>query len=59
MGLYLGDSKIKLSIDIGTCHLNIFSSNDLIVTGVALKSSDDYSLKDSNDVRLFATKGDE
>ena len=51
MALYLGDNKIKININGAAYHLNLFSSN-LILNGVALLSSDDYILQDSEGVYL-------
>ena len=52
MGLYLGDSgKLKLILDNVVYRLNIFSET-IILNGVKLLSSDNYILKDSNNVYL-------
>lgn len=54
MGLYLGDSRIKISSDAVPQNIFIFFSNDPISNGVALKSSDRYSLQDRNELYLRA-----
>lgn len=53
MALYLGSDKIKININGIVYNLNLFSSSNPIVNGVILLSSDDYILKDSNN--LFVT----
>lgn len=51
MALYLGYNKIKVNIN-GTVHcLNLFS-NDPILNGIALLSSDDYFLQGSEGTYL-------
>jgi hypothetical protein len=53
MALYLGDNKIKININGIKYYLNLFSSN-LILNGVALLSSDNYILQDSEGIYLVA-----
>lgn len=54
MGLYLGDSKVKISLNSNVCNINILSLNEIITDGVLLKTPDDYIIKDSNDLYLLA-----
>lgn len=59
MALHLGSSeKIKI-IQGGTLiRFNIYSIN-IVTNGVRLLSSEDYILKDSNDIYLTAKEDDE
>lgn len=53
MGLYLGDSRVKLNFNNTLYNLNLYSST-LILNGAILKSIDDYILKDFNGLYLTA-----
>ena len=58
MGLYLGSNKKhKLTMNNMRVRLNIISSSS-IVNGILLKSSDGYTLKDSNN-RYLTVKEEE
>lgn len=53
MALYLGDEKVKLHLsDLLVC-LNIYSPSDPITDVIRLLSSDNYVLKDLNDIYLI------
>lgn len=53
MALYLGEEKMKLSLNDLLVRLNIYSSSDPITEVIRLLSSDNYILKDSNHVYLI------
>jgi hypothetical protein len=57
MALYLGDNKVKISLNGTVCSLNLFSSN-LILNGVLLLSSEGYILRDSNGLYLTTKESD-
>lgn len=58
MALYLGGSeKLKIVIDNINCHLKLFSTTP-ITNGVRLLSSEDYILKDSNNIYLTTKEGE-
>lgn len=51
MALYLGENKVKISLDNITYYLNLFSERP-ITNGVRLLSSEGYILKDFNGLYL-------
>lgn len=57
MGLYIGSTKIKITLDNIKYFLNLYSSAP-IVNNVLLLSSDNYILKDSNNLYLTAKENE-
>lgn len=57
MGLYMGSTKIKITLDNIKYFLNLYSSTP-IVNNVLLLSSDNYILKDSNNLYLTAEENE-
>lgn len=57
MGLYMGSTKIKITLDNIKYFLNLYSSVP-IVNNVLLLSSDNYILKDSNNLYLTAEEAE-
>lgn len=57
MALYLGSNKVKINLDGVAYYLNLYSTT-AIVNGIALLSSDDYILKDSNGLYLTAKESE-
>lgn len=55
MGVYIGSNKIKVNIN-GTLYK--FNLSSPITNGVALKSSDNYILKDVNGLYITAKEGE-
>ena len=53
MGLYLGNEKMKLRLNDLLMRLNIHPSSDPITEVIRLLSSDNYILKDLNDIYLI------
>lgn len=58
MALYLGNEKMKLRLNDLLMHLNIHPSSDPIIEVIRLLSSDNYILKDSNNVYLIPKEVD-
>lgn len=58
MALYLGsdNKKLKAILNGQIIRLNVFSTN-IITNGIKLLSSDNYILKDSNNLYLTAKEG--
>lgn len=57
MGLYFGNKKVSIYSDTGKMNLQLYSSVP-IVNGILLKSSDDFALKDFNNLYLTAKEGE-
>lgn len=58
MALYIGGQKHKLIVGGDICNLNTYSPTP-ITNGIRLLSSDDYTLKDINNIYLTTVKEDE
>lgn len=58
MGLYLGNEKMNLRSNELLLCLNIYSPSDPITEVIRLLSSDNYILKDSNNVYLIPKEVD-
>lgn len=58
MALYLGsdNKKLKAILNGQVIRLNVFTTN-IITNGIKLLSSDNYILKDSNNLYLTAKEG--
>ena len=57
MALFLGNDKVKINLNNVVYCLNLFSE-ELILNGIMLLSSDNYILKDSNGVYLTAKESE-
>lgn len=57
MGLYLGESKVKITSQQVKYCLQLYSSTP-VVNGIILKTYDDYILKDSNGLYLTAKESE-
>lgn len=57
MALYLGSNKVKLNLNDIIYSLNIFTGNTLL-NGIMMLSSDNYVLKDSNELFLTAKESE-
>jgi hypothetical protein len=57
MALYLGTDKVQINLNGIIYSLNIFSENS-ILKGIRLLSSDGYVLKDSNGLYLTAKESE-
>ena len=55
MALYIGNKKVKISLDGSAFRLNLFSET-IITNGIRLLSSDGFILKDSNGLYLTSLK---
>lgn len=53
MALYLGTKKVNINLGSLASYLNLYSTTE-IINGVKLKSSDNYTLKDSRGAYLTA-----
>lgn len=51
MGLYIGGAKYKLIVGGDVCNLNVYTPTP-ITNGIRLLSSDDFILKDINNLYL-------
>ena len=58
MAIYVGGQRYKLSLGRDICGLNICTSTP-ITNGVRLLSSDDFILRDMNNIYLTVKKEDE
>lgn len=58
MAIYIGSTKCKLALGEKICGLNI-PTPIAVTNGIRLLSSDDYILKDINNVYLTTIKEDE
>ena len=57
MGLYLGSEKLKISLGSLASCLNLYTTT-IIVNGIALLSSENYTLKDKNGLYLTAKESE-
>ena len=57
MGLYLGSEKMKINLGSVASYLNLYTKTT-ILNGVALLSSENYTLKDSNGSYLTAKESE-
>lgn len=58
MAIYLGETKYKIIADGKVCSMQVYSPTP-ITNGIRLLSSDDYTLKDMNNIYLTVKKEDE
>lgn len=54
MGLYLGSSPVKLTINQANYGINLFCKNRIITNNPILQSSDGYALKDAQGLYITA-----
>lgn len=57
MALYLGSDKVTINLNDVMYLLNIYST-ELIINGILLLSSDDYTLRDVNGLYLTAKEAE-
>jgi hypothetical protein len=57
MALYLGSKKVNINLGSLACYLNLYTPS-VLVNGVMLLSSDNYTLKDFNGVYLTAKESE-
>ncbi len=58
MALYLGEERMNLHLNDLLLRLNIYSLSDPITEVIRLLSSDNYILKDSNNIYLIPKEGE-